>query len=153
MPRAVADTLGVKEHPGRTLTQSMVAALQSRPALLVLDNCEHVIDGAAALAHAIAQGCPMVRVLATSREALGIDDEQLLPVAPLDPAGPARRAVQRAGAGGLRDVRCGRRPRRRRGDLPSPGWHPAGHRVGRGPQQNPGPSRTWWPGSAIACAC
>ena len=66
-----------------------MAALQSRPALLVLDNCEHVIDGAAALAHAIAQGCPMVRVLATSREALGIDDEQLLPVAPLDPAGPA----------------------------------------------------------------
>ena len=89
VPRVVADTLGVKEHPGRTLTQSMVAALQSRPALLVLDNCEHVIDGAAALAHAIAQGCPMVRVLATSREALGIDDEQLLPVAPLDPTGPA----------------------------------------------------------------
>ena len=85
----MADTLGVKEHPGRTLIGSMVAALQSRPALLVLDNCEHVIDGAAALAHAIAQGCPMVRVLATSREALGIDDEQLLPVAPLDPAGPA----------------------------------------------------------------
>jgi len=87
--RAVADALGVKEHPGRTLTRSIVVALQSRPALLVLDNCEHVIDGAAALAHAIAQGCPMVRVLATSREGLGIDDEQLIPVAPLDPAGPA----------------------------------------------------------------
>jgi len=89
VPRAVADALGVKEHPGRTLTGSVVAALQSRPALLVLDNCEHVIDGAASLAHAIAQGCPMVRVLATSREGLGIDDEQLLPLAPLDPAGPA----------------------------------------------------------------
>ena len=89
VPRVVADTLGVKERPGRTLTQSLVAALQSRPALLVLDNCEHVIDGAAALAHAIAQGCPMVRMLATSREALGIDDEQLLPVAPLNPTGPA----------------------------------------------------------------
>ena len=87
VPRVVADTLGVKEHPGRTLAQS--AALQSRPALLVLDNCEHVIEGAAALAHAIAQGCQMVRRLATSREALGIDVEQLLPVAPLDPAGPA----------------------------------------------------------------
>ena len=89
VPRVVADTLGVKEHPGRTLIGSVVAALQSRPALLVLDNCEHVIDGAAALAQVIAQGCPLVRVLATSREALGIDDEQLLPVAPLDPAGPA----------------------------------------------------------------
>ena len=89
VPRVVADTLGVKEHPGRTLIGSVVAALHSRPALLVLDNCEHVIDGAAEFAHAIAQGCPMVRVLATSREVLGIDDEQLLPVAPLDPAGPA----------------------------------------------------------------
>ena len=89
VPRVVADTLGVKEHPGRTLAQSLAAALPSRPALLVLDNCEHVIEGAAALAHAIAQGCQMVRRLATSREALGIDDEQLLPVAPLDPAGPA----------------------------------------------------------------
>ena len=89
VPRAVADTLGVKEHQGRTLTQSIVVSLQSLSALLVLDNCEHVIDGAAALAHAIAQGCPTVQVLATSREALGIDDEQLLPVGPLDPAGPA----------------------------------------------------------------
>jgi predicted ATPase/DNA-binding SARP family transcriptional activator len=89
VPRVVADTLGVKEHPGRTLIGSVVAALQSRPALLVLDNCEHVVDGAARFAHAIAQGCPLVRLLATSREALGIDDEQLLPVAPLDPAGPA----------------------------------------------------------------
>jgi predicted ATPase/class 3 adenylate cyclase len=89
VPRVVADTLEVKERPGRTLTQSLVAALQSRPALLVLDNCEHVIDGAAAFAHAITRGCPMVRLLATSREALGIDDEQLLPVAPLEPTGPA----------------------------------------------------------------
>ena len=79
-----------------------MAALQSRPALLVLDNCEHVIDGAAELAHAIAQGCPMVRVLATSREALGIDDEQLLPGGAPGPGRAGGRAVQRAGAGSLR---------------------------------------------------
>ncbi|HEY5879066.1 MAG TPA: hypothetical protein VIU11_09150, partial [Nakamurella sp.] len=89
VPRVAADVLAIKEHPERTLTQSVVVALQSRPVLLVLDNCEHVIAGAAEFAHAIAQGCPLVRLLATSREALGIDDEQLLPVAPLDPAGPA----------------------------------------------------------------
>ena len=94
VPRVVADTLGIKEHPGRTLIGSVVAALQSRPTLLVLDNCEHVIDGAAALAQVIAQGCPLVGVLATSREALGIDDEQLLPVAPLDPVGPAAELFQ-----------------------------------------------------------
>src|SRR6478609_7233425 len=89
VPRVVVDALALKEHPGRTLLGSVVAGLQSRPTLLVLDNCEHVINGASELATAIAQGCPMVRVLATSREALGIGDEQLLPVAPLDPAGPA----------------------------------------------------------------
>ncbi|MEO3860289.1 BTAD domain-containing putative transcriptional regulator [Acrocarpospora sp. B8E8] len=88
VPRLVADTLEVKESSGRTLTQSIVAALRSRPALLVLDNCEHVIDGAAGLAHAIAERCPSVRVLATSRESLGIGGEQLVEVAPLDPAGP-----------------------------------------------------------------
>ncbi|WP_218041615.1 BTAD domain-containing putative transcriptional regulator [Acrocarpospora macrocephala] len=88
VPRLVADTLEVEESSGRTLTQSIVAALRSRPALLVLDNCEHVIDGAAELAHAIAEHCPGVRVLATSRESLGIGGEQLIEVAPLDPAGP-----------------------------------------------------------------
>jgi predicted ATPase/DNA-binding SARP family transcriptional activator len=88
VPRAVADALEVTESSGRTVTQSVVATLQSRPALLVLDNCEHVIDGAANLAHAVAERCPSVRVLATSREALGVADEQLIAVAPLDPAGP-----------------------------------------------------------------
>ena len=89
VPRAVADVLEVKEGPGRSLTQSVIAALQSRSALLVLDNCEHVIDGAAELVQAIAERCPNVRVLATSREALGVSGEQLIAVGPLDPAGPA----------------------------------------------------------------
>ena len=88
MPRAVASVLDVKESLGRTLTESIVTALQSRRALLVLDNCEHVIDGAAELAQAVAEGCPNVRILATSREGLGLRDEQLVVVAPLDPAGP-----------------------------------------------------------------
>jgi predicted ATPase len=55
----------------------------------VLDNCEHVLDGAARLAEAVAQGCPDVGVLATSRERLNVAGEQLMPVGPLDPAGPA----------------------------------------------------------------
>ncbi len=89
VPRAVADVLGVKENPARTLTRSIVAVLQSRRVLLVLDNCEHVVDGAAALTHALTENCPDVRVLATSREGLGVGDEQLVAVAPLDPEGPA----------------------------------------------------------------
>ena len=86
VPRAVADTLEVTERTGRTLTQVIVAHLQTHPMLLVLDNCEHVIDGAAKLAHAIAERCPSVRLLATSREPLGVPGEQLIAVAPLDPA-------------------------------------------------------------------
>ena len=89
IPRAVADALDVKEGQGRTLTESVIAALQSRSTLLVLDNCEHVIDGAAELAQAVTQRCPEVRVLATSREALGVSGERLIAVGPLNPAGSA----------------------------------------------------------------
>ena len=89
VPRAVADTLDVKGSPSRTLTQSIVTVFQSRQALLVLDNCEHVVDGAAELARAVVEGCSNVRVLATSREGLGLATEQLITVAPLDPAGSA----------------------------------------------------------------
>ncbi len=88
VPQAVASVLDVRESVGRTLTESIVTALQPRRALLVLDNCEHVIDGAADFAHAVAEGCANVRVLATSREGLGLRDEQLVAVAPLEPAGP-----------------------------------------------------------------
>ena len=91
VPRAVAGPLGINEQPGRTLTESIVTGLHARAALLVLDNCEHVVDGAAALAQAVADGCPGVRVLATSREGLGLSHghERLVAVAPLEPAGPA----------------------------------------------------------------
>ncbi|MEO3811754.1 BTAD domain-containing putative transcriptional regulator [Sphaerisporangium sp. B11E5] len=85
--RAVAGTLGVTE--GAEGTVSVVTALRSRRVLLVLDNCEHVIDGAAALAQAVAEGCPDVRLLTTSREGLGLAHglERLLTVGPLDPSG------------------------------------------------------------------
>ncbi|MEM7274013.1 MAG: BTAD domain-containing putative transcriptional regulator, partial [Actinomycetota bacterium] len=86
--RAAADVLGVAERAGRPLIESIVTALGPRRLLLVLDNCEHVIDGAAELTDAIGRSCPAVRVLATSREGLGCDGEQLVVVPPLDPAGP-----------------------------------------------------------------
>jgi len=88
VPRAVAGSLGIKEGPA--LGRLIVAALRSRRMLLVLDNCEHVIDGAAELAQAVAEGCPEVRILATSRQHLGLSHgfERLITVAPLEPAGP-----------------------------------------------------------------
>ncbi len=64
-------------------------ALSSLRALLVLDNCEHVVDGAARLAQAVADGCPQVRVLAAAREPLGLSygHERLVAVTPLPAAG------------------------------------------------------------------
>jgi predicted ATPase/DNA-binding SARP family transcriptional activator len=90
VPRVVAATLGVKESAGRGLTGCVVAALRSRHTLLVLDNCEHVLDGAAALAQEVADGCPHTRVLVTSRERLGLrgGHERVVPVGPLEPDGP-----------------------------------------------------------------
>ena len=89
VPHAVGEALGVTERPGGTLTQSIVEALESRHTLLVLDNCEHVIDGAAEITQAIIRGCHHVRVLATSRERLGLANERIVVVPPLDPTGSA----------------------------------------------------------------
>jgi predicted ATPase/DNA-binding SARP family transcriptional activator len=61
----------------------LVAAIRDREMLLVLDNCEHVIESAAALAHRLLGECPRLRILATSRESLGITGEALWPVEPL----------------------------------------------------------------------
>jgi predicted ATPase/DNA-binding SARP family transcriptional activator len=66
----------------------VVDALVSADLLLVVDNCEHVVDDVAALVHRILVGCPLVRVLATSREALGVPGEFVFPLPPL-PAGDA----------------------------------------------------------------
>ncbi len=89
VPRAVADILGVHEGPGRDLTDAVVATLRERRALLVLDNCEHVVDGAAALVRAVVDGCPLAKVLVTTRERLGLEHERLLAVGPLDYGGAA----------------------------------------------------------------
>lgn len=87
--RTVASVLSIKENPERTLIASVILALQRRHILLVLDNCEHVIEGAATLARQIADACSDVRILATSREGLGIAHERLIAVSPLAPTGPA----------------------------------------------------------------
>jgi class 3 adenylate cyclase len=77
---AVAGTLGITQQPGMTIEQSVAARLTRRELLLVLDNCEHLIEAVALLAHDIVTHCPNVRVLATSREALMVDGEQIWPV-------------------------------------------------------------------------
>jgi predicted ATPase/DNA-binding CsgD family transcriptional regulator len=75
VPQAVASTLGVREQPGRMLTETLSDYLGSKKVLLVLDNCEHLIEACAELAEALLHSCPELRVLATSREALAITGE------------------------------------------------------------------------------
>lgn len=81
---AVAGALAVGHAPGPTIEQSLVDALKARELLLVLDNCEHVIEAAAALARTLVRQCPRLTLLATSREALNTDAETVWPVPPLD---------------------------------------------------------------------
>jgi predicted ATPase/DNA-binding SARP family transcriptional activator len=74
-PQTVATALGVQEAPSQPLLQTLVEQLRPRQLLLVLDNCEHVVGACAQLAEGLLQRCPRLRVLATSREALGIAGE------------------------------------------------------------------------------
>jgi predicted ATPase/DNA-binding CsgD family transcriptional regulator len=83
VPQAVASVLGVREAPGRSLTETLVDHLGSREMLLVLDNCEHLIDACASLVSVLLGRCLNLRILATSREALGIPGETLFAVGPL----------------------------------------------------------------------
>ena len=77
---AVAAALGVRERPRRTLPDLIADRLGDAGALLVLDNCEHLLDETADLTDRLLRACPRLRVLATSRERLGITGERLWPV-------------------------------------------------------------------------
>ena len=87
----VLDALGIREpviarraaEPGTGPLDRLAAALGDRDEVLILDNCEHVIEAAAALAGHLLAACPRVRILATSRQPLRIDGETLCPVLPL----------------------------------------------------------------------
>ncbi|MGE5764557.1 MAG: BTAD domain-containing putative transcriptional regulator [Mycobacterium leprae] len=87
---AVATVLSVQQRQGLTVVERLVEYLRPKRLLLVLDNCEHVLDDAAHLVDAIARGCPSVTVLATSREPLGVSGEHVRPIPPLavPPTGP-----------------------------------------------------------------
>ena len=72
---AVASALGVTEEPGRSLGQSLEGWMLLKTLLLVLDNCEHLIEGCAVLSESLLTHCPGLRILATSREALAVPGE------------------------------------------------------------------------------
>jgi predicted ATPase/DNA-binding SARP family transcriptional activator len=85
--RQVATTLGIADQPGQDVAETIATALHHRERLLLLlDNCEHVFDGAAAFVDRSVRAAAQVHVLATSRRPLGVDGEHVVPVAPLSEA-------------------------------------------------------------------
>lgn len=81
--RSAAGVLNIREHPEMPIQESIKEALRSRRLLLVLDNCEHLIEACAQMADTLLRSCPELKILASSREVLGIPGETTLRVPPL----------------------------------------------------------------------
>ncbi|MCD9879720.1 LuxR C-terminal-related transcriptional regulator [Streptomyces guryensis] len=101
VPGAVAAALGMPDQGPRPVLEQLVVYLSSRRVLLVLDNCEHLVDACAQLAQRLLSSAAELRILATSREPLGLTGEHVFPVPPLDQADAAEL---------LRDRTAGVRP-------------------------------------------
>src|SRR3954454_24311321 len=84
---AVAATFSVTARAGQSTREALVEFLRSKELLMVLDNCEHLVDDAAALAAVLLRACERLTILATSRESLGVEGERLVPVPPLEVPG------------------------------------------------------------------
>ena len=85
---AISGALQLAAQPGRPVLQTLLDALAPQDLLIVLDNCEHLIGACAETAEAILRRCPRVRLMATSREPLGIDGEVIYHVPSLSLPGP-----------------------------------------------------------------
>ena len=84
IPTIVAEMLGLPESGSTSVADELASYLHARPSLLLLDNCEHLIDGCALFVDRLLTSCPELRVIATSREPLRIPGERQYRVPPLD---------------------------------------------------------------------
>ncbi len=96
LPYMVASQLGLGEAPGQSDADTFTRAFRGRHLLVVLDNCEHLVDACARWADTVLRACPNLRILVTSREALGIPGERLWPVQPLSVPNAVQLFVERA---------------------------------------------------------
>jgi class 3 adenylate cyclase len=151
---AVAAVFSVTAPAGLSTSAALVQFLRGKQLLLVLDNCEHLLEAAGGLADVLQRSCERLVILATSREGLGIEGERLLPVPPLEvprrrrqPDGdhPSRggATVRRTRGRGQARVRGDRRERgggrRRRA---AAGWDSAGNRTSGSADSCDDPGRT-----------
>ena len=142
---AICEALRLAGNPGRPALEALLDALAPQDVLIVVDNCEHLIGDCAKTAEAIVRRCPRVRLLATSREPLGIGGETIYRVPSLSLPGPGEAGPRRLGP--ATRWRCSRtgpgptaspwpwtsRPAPGGVGVPAAGRDAAGHRAGRGP--------------------
>jgi predicted ATPase len=83
IPKTVASALNLPEIPGKTVTEALVDFLRYRRLLLILDNCEHLLEACADLADQLVHACPNLSILASSREFLGVEGEVPYRVPPM----------------------------------------------------------------------
>ncbi len=95
VPHAVAAVLGVREEAGRPIIEALVRLARERQMLIILDNCEHVLQACADLAKQLLQAGDRVKILASSREQLHVAGEAIFPVGALDDAEAMRLFVDR----------------------------------------------------------
>jgi non-specific serine/threonine protein kinase len=95
--QVVAETLGVRERPGRPLGATLVEELRAKHLLLVVDNCEHLIEAVACFTDELLGACPKLRILATSREPLRVPGEVVRRLPPLPVPEPKESALLREG--------------------------------------------------------
>jgi predicted ATPase/DNA-binding XRE family transcriptional regulator len=88
VPAVICQALGIAAQPGRPALDALLDALSQQDILIVLDNCEHLVGGCAKAAEALVRRCPRVRLVATSREPLGIGGEAIYRVPPLSLPAP-----------------------------------------------------------------
>ena len=153
--------------PGRSLVDSLADQLRHRRALLLLDNCEHLIASAAEIAEALLRAAAGLTILATSREALGIAGETAwrvpsltLPDAQRQPRPDdlleyeaVRLLVERAGAAGSSFAVTSDNAGIGHGSVPAARRHPAGDRAGGGAVDSPIDRADQRDGSTIASGC
>jgi predicted ATPase len=98
LPTTVAQTLDVDERPERTVSESIVAALIGKRVLLVIDNCEHLLDAVAEFVRDLLDACPLLVVVCSSRERLGLRPEHTFSVPPMTRSDAEALFIERARA-------------------------------------------------------
>ena len=96
VPQVIAKVFSLREEPNQETSEILVNFLHNKQLLLVIDNCEHLINGCAQLAESLLEKCGNLRILATSREPLAISGEMVYQVSPLSLPGPDETSLKRS---------------------------------------------------------